>query len=113
MASEHSAAMMSAADAQCVGWPLPAAVVARTESIRSCAAMAYSVADECALVRALGCLPGTAVVLISWSFHRVVFAGIDALSLVTHRLGRGLRVYGLAGRVILAVVPSERFLGIE
>jgi len=37
--------MISAADAQLVGWPLPAAVVARMESIRSRVAFSYSMAS--------------------------------------------------------------------
>jgi hypothetical protein len=38
ISAKNSAATRSAADAHVVGWPLPAAVVERIESMRSCVA---------------------------------------------------------------------------
>ena len=55
ISEKKSAATTSAADAQVVGWPLPAAVVARIESIRSWVAMLWSTGTS----RARSCDTGT------------------------------------------------------
>ena len=43
---KNSAATMSAADAQEVGWPLPASLVARTQSMRSRVATFFNAATR-------------------------------------------------------------------
>src|SRR5262249_22783730 len=55
ISEKKSAATTSAADAQVVGWPLPAAVVARIESMRSWVAMLWSTGTS----RARSCDTGT------------------------------------------------------